>query len=281
MFGKVLNGIPYDVDIQDYEGNFSLFEGQSRSIVFQCPFARNEDFVAALLGVPSVAGGPGQNFLRASPMQWPGGPTRLVCTRARVIGVGTPRPGSHLIDFTGGDGTGIARIWATFEVPRVDISGTDANNQVSPQPWAKWHVEGMSKVIVLNKQAWKFLTNNDNPPKDPRYRLHQEKITVTFELVPWIWTSLYRALAKNVNNNIMFGWGVGQVLFDGYEFDQEVNVDATYAQKVSLTFLAQNFDWNKQPRDDDAGFDFVVGAVSTTTKMYPYSDLTPLLSFSS
>jgi hypothetical protein len=280
MFGKVLNGIPYDVDVQDYEASFSLFEGQSRSIVFQCPFARNEDFVAALLGVPSVAGGPGQNFIRANPMQWPGGPTRLVCTRARVIGVGTPRPGSHLIDFAGGDGSGIARIWATFEVPRVDISGTDQNNQLVVQPWARWHIEGRSHIAKQYPSGMVYEGNGDNPLHGFPFRKHEEKITVTFEMVPWIWVTLYRTLAKHLNNAPFLGWGTGLVMFDAYEFDQEVNTDASYSQKVMLTFLAQNVDWNKSPRDDDLGFDFVKGAMSGA-RAYTYSDLMPLLSFSS
>jgi hypothetical protein len=280
MFGKVLNGIPYDVDVQDYEASFSLFEGQSRSIVFQCPFARNEDFVAALLGVPSVAGGPGQNFIRANPMQWPGGPTRLVCTRARVIGAGTPRPGSHLIDFAGGDGSGIARIWATFEVPRVDISGTDQNNQLVVQPWARWHIEGRSHIAKMYPSGMVFEGNGDNPLHGFPFRKHEEKITVTFEMVPWIWVTLYRTLAKNLNNAPFLGWGTGLVMFDAYEFDQEVNTDASYSQKVMLTFLAQNVDWNKSPRDDDLGFDFIKGSMSGA-RAYPYSNLMPLLSFSS
>jgi hypothetical protein len=280
MPAGTINGIAYEIGVHDYEADFSLFEGQSRNVIFQVPWARGEAMVAALLGVPSVAGGPGGNFIRANPAQWPGGPSRLVCTRARLIGVGTPHPGTHLIAFDGGDGSGIAQIAATFEVPRVDISGTDANNQLSPQPWARWDVEGDTKIIHLNKQGWKLQGNGDNPPQNIPYRLHQEIISVTFELVPFIFTSLYRSLAKNINSAPMFGWPAGQVLFDKYRFMQQVNVDATYAQQVELKFIAQNIHWNKAPKDDDAGFDFVIGAIGGAS-MYTAADLSPLLIFNS
>jgi hypothetical protein len=281
MPAGTINGIAYEIDVQDYEADFSLFEGQSRTVVFQVQWSLAEQFIAALLGVPSVAGGPGQNFLRASPAQWPGGPQRLVCTRARLIGVGTPRPGTHLIGFDGaGPGTGIARIWATFEVPKVDISGTDANNSYNPQPWSSMHVEGRTRTVTYNKQGL-VLPNGDNPPKDVRYRMLQERIVVTFEAVPWIYTNLYRLLCKNVNSFPMFnGWGAGQVLFDEYDFQLEIATDASYSQKVTLTFLCQPQPWNKVPADDDLAWVTVTGA-RTGGVMYPSSDLTPLLSFSS
>lgn len=252
--------------------------GAYREILYRCPWQQSDDALDALRGgITSSAVSTFGSISRRTPHQYPNNPA-LFCLSADGEAVGVPMPDAKLFavgDGAGGDG--YCRIAARYQTPPFDVGGTDANMPppgVTPIPWTAWHYRGYSRKILQNQGAWKEETSGNNLAHKFPLRLTCEEISLKFWYVPSFYRPGFLALMNHVNSDVFFGYAAEHVIFDGYDIEgPEPAFDGTLVNHVTLNFQAQlEMSFNEYPKDEDQGFDTVVGATSGD-KPYQTADL--------
>ena len=268
--------------IDGFKKGEGLREPPWREVIYQVAWDQSDLFMDSLLGGnTTTVVMPGATYTRTTPHQYPGN-ENLYCVGVQMVdGLGVPMPDTKLLAYGDGQGgPGWCHLLARYEAPPFDIGGTETN-MVPPggnyaMPWSRWNIQSRTIIRPVPGEALVGEASDNAPSQRFPMRIHQETIGVTFYQVPFIYVDVYRSLAKCLNDAVLFGWPVGQVIFEGYNFDGERATNGQYQQTLNLEFVAQSYDWNMMPRDDDMAFEYVKGATNNQ-RPYTYADLTATL----
>jgi hypothetical protein len=268
-----IGGVTASIFAEGYRKGEALQGGPWREILYDVPWDQSDDFIDGLFGGGiKITGGVGGTIARGKPHQYPGNAI-LYCVSAEGEPVGVPRPDAKLF------ASDLCRVRARYEVPPFDIGGGDTLNTLEGHavPWGSCRVNSKTVIEQVPPGAIYYDATGDNPTQKFPLRVNHEEIVFEYQLVPEINVVPLRALVKTLNAATFMYWSRGCVMFDDYDFDLGITSGGTRVEMVRLKFLARAIDWNKRLKDEDFGYDVIKGSL-TGSALYPYSDLSGLLS---
>jgi hypothetical protein len=259
------DGIPFAYNVQGFS------KGESRDDV---PWGSSDAFANLLMGIgtytSSIVGWP-------VPKTYPDNPA-LYCLDVRMVAaVGAPRA-----TLTGGFAATQCRYAASFRRPRFDVSGAEMGQFIDPsagtQPFLeiRKHV-GMQDVVIPGASV-KVAGGGEPVTRDQ----HLEEPVIERDMTRW-WLPYFPPadlddLIGSLNNATLWGYPRGRLKFYDYNLNRSVDVSGTTIQQIQLVVQIRKRDWNSVWSDTPAGG---FKLLDSTTPIYPYADLSGLLSLTS
>jgi hypothetical protein len=240
---------------------------------YDVPYASADAFVDAMMGgcsSPYLGG----IITRIGRHACPENPT-LLAVEASYEGLAER-------DTTGGSTPQFERavVTVTYGVLSWDEQPDPKNsfpNSNQPFVYAIQEIDFADEFVTLGNGEY-FLAGTSRKIDDASVGRHIGNATLRFtrKHVPWLATELILSKTSKLNNAVLFGAPIGQILFKGARTHREASSDGTKTQEVELVFMWREQDWNKVATTYHAsGFDFVVDG--SGNKPYQYTDLMPLL----
>lgn len=235
-----------------------------------------DDFVNALLGKASVAGGPGGTITRTSPHQHPLSPN-LFCTSAEVVeGVGAPvLNASGYPNYSGG-----AIVRAEYRALTFTADLNNSFDPATPITWATQELDFAEEVYTVQNSGyrWQAGPDNGNPIGVPaKISIPLTTMVLTYERIPYMPMTLCRNLRGRVNSTTFLGSAAGMVHFKGGRTKRDFNTDGSITQMVQFVFLERDaaYPWNSLPSRNTLAWYPV--ADSAGNKLFRTADLNPLV----
>lgn len=106
----------------------------------------------------------------------------------------------------------------------------------------------------------------------------EAELNLKFPRISWVRPEMFKPYLGRINYDIMFGYGMGSVMFAGVQTSIEAATDGERRQSVSLSFLAQDRNWNVII--GETGAPKIVRFKGSTPVKYPFefADLTQIFS---
>lgn len=238
-------------------------------------WADSDNVMYSLLGKTTYIAG---SVVKGGPHQHPLNPN-LYCRAAEVVeGYGQPILNTNgLPNYTGG-----FKVRATYRMGTLDgqINPSDDPNNfnqidpTTPLLWCTQEIDHETEVITVPNHSYKWSTGLiANIPIKVEIGLTIMKLT--FHQLPYMPMGVARNLRGRINSKTFLGASKGTVRFRGATTIRDFSSDGTVVQKVAMTFVERDYDWNYYLRPDSFTWDTINDGAGNHPFMY--ADLTPLI----
>jgi hypothetical protein len=248
---NVLAGITYVHSLRYFEKGIDG-QGPFYDVEYQIDdWADSDAFINALMGVSAYSGG---GSFYTGPHRHPLS-SNLICTSARCVG-----RGMEVLDSEHGypsyvDG---AIIRAQYRSPVVGSNGGGGiinafddpgfRHQIEPtQPilWCTQELDFGIETLTLNAHDWIYETSTLPIPTPMQIDQPITTMILTYHQLPYLPVTKIRAARGKINSEPFLGCPVGTVLFQGARTTREWSTSGRVTQKVQLTFVEREENWNK------------------------------------
>lgn len=239
-------------------------------------WADSDKVLYALLGQTTYIAGV---VVKGGPHQHPLNPNLYCCAAEVVEGYGLPVLNTDgLPNYTGG-----FKVRATYRMGTLDGSinysddpaGVNQIDPATPLLWCTQEVDHETEVITLPNHQCTFFSDGKAANVPVKIEVGLTILRLTFHQLPYLPMGVARDLRGKINSKKFLGAAIGTVRFRGATTIRDYSSDGSIVQKVALTFVERDHDWNFVFRPDTLKWDGLVAPGGLSP--YTYADLTPLV----
>lgn len=188
---------------------------------------------------------------RNTPHQHPLSPN-LYCTSAHAEGASGPK--LNPLGYPGYTGayfvraTYRGRSWQGVLQPSDDPGGNEQIDPSTPQLWCTQELDFDTETVVVPNHNFVWDSDGTATGVPLKAMVGLTIMRLTFHRVPFIPMPQFRTYRGHINSTVFLGAPVGCVLFKGGSTTRELSTDGTVNQRVSLTLIEREQNWNKYLR---------------------------------